>query len=48
VHQGQFMDTYHGKVVTNAKGTRREETWSKAKASYLYSLDEFAEVGRSG
>jgi histone-lysine N-methyltransferase SUV39H len=43
LHQGQFIDTYRGEVITDAEATRREETSSKAKASYLYSLDKFAE-----
>ncbi|KAJ8117602.1 hypothetical protein OPT61_g1233 [Boeremia exigua] len=43
LHQGQFIDTYRGEVITDEEATRREETSSKAKASYLYSLDKFAE-----
>ncbi|KAF1936559.1 SET domain-containing protein [Clathrospora elynae] len=40
--QGQFIDTYRGEVITDAEATRREHASSKAKASYLYSLDKFA------
>lgn len=43
LHEGQFIDTYRGEVITDAEATRREESSSKAKASYLYSLDKFAE-----
>ncbi|KAI4616372.1 uncharacterized protein J4E87_008638 [Alternaria ethzedia] len=43
LHEGQFIDTYRGEVVTDAEATRRETSSSKAKASYLYSLDKFAE-----
>lgn len=43
LHKGQFIDTYRGEVITDAEATRREEASSKAKASYLYSLDKFAE-----
>ncbi|KAF2196124.1 SET domain-containing protein [Delitschia confertaspora ATCC 74209] len=38
---GQFIDTYRGEILTDAEATRREETSSKAKASYLYELDKF-------
>jgi [histone H3]-lysine9 N-trimethyltransferase SUV39H len=41
---GQFIDTYRGEIITDAEATRREDSASsKAKASYLYSLDKFAE-----
>lgn len=43
LHEGQFVDTYRGEVITDAEATKREESSSKAKASYLYSLDKFAE-----
>lgn len=43
LHAGQFIDTYRGEVITDAEATRREEASTKAKASYLYSLDKFAE-----
>ncbi|KAG9186701.1 histone-lysine N-methyltransferase SUV39H [Alternaria panax] len=43
LHEGQFIDTYRGEVITDAEATRREISSSKAKASYLYSLDKFAE-----
>ena len=43
LHEGQFIDTYRGEVITDAEATRRESSSSKAKASYLYSLDKFAE-----
>lgn len=43
IHEGQFVDTYRGEVITDAEATRREETSTKAKASYLYSLDKFVE-----
>jgi histone-lysine N-methyltransferase SUV39H len=43
LHEGQFIDTYRGEVITDAEATRREHNSSKAKASYLYSLDKFAE-----
>ncbi|KAH7114301.1 hypothetical protein B0J11DRAFT_132643 [Dendryphion nanum] len=42
--EGQFVDTYRGEIITDAEATRRENSASsKAKASYLYSLDKFAE-----
>lgn len=41
--EGQFIDTYRGEVITDEEATRREQTSSKAKASYLYSLDKFAD-----
>ncbi|KAF2631938.1 SET domain-containing protein [Macroventuria anomochaeta] len=41
LRQGQFIDTYRGEVITDEEATRRENTSSKAKASYLYSLDKF-------
>lgn len=44
LHEGQFIDTYRGEVITDAEATRREEASSKAKASYLYSLDKFADT----
>ncbi|CAE7011538.1 hypothetical protein PTNB73_00693 [Pyrenophora teres f. teres] len=43
VHEGQFIDTYRGEVITDEEATRRENASSKAKASYLYSLDKFVE-----
>ncbi|PSN73211.1 SET domain-containing protein [Corynespora cassiicola Philippines] len=44
LHQGQFIDTYRGEIITDEEATKREESSdSKAKASYLYSLDKFAE-----
>ncbi|KAF2267068.1 SET domain-containing protein [Lojkania enalia] len=44
LYEGQFIDTYRGEIITDAEATRREEAaTSKAKASYLYSLDKFAE-----
>lgn len=43
LHKGQFIDTYRGEIITDAEATRREMTSTKAKASYLYSLDKFAE-----
>ncbi|KAH7385763.1 hypothetical protein BKA66DRAFT_74980 [Pyrenochaeta sp. MPI-SDFR-AT-0127] len=43
LHEGQFIDTYRGELITDSEATRREEASSKAKASYLYSLDKFAE-----
>jgi histone-lysine N-methyltransferase SUV39H len=43
LHKGQFIDTYRGEIITNAEADRREEG-SKAKASYLYSLDKFQET----
>ncbi|KAH6860717.1 hypothetical protein BKA58DRAFT_443497 [Alternaria rosae] len=43
LHEGQFIDTYRGEVITDAEATHRETSSSKAKASYLYSLDKFAE-----
>ena len=45
LHEGQFIDTYRGEVITDAEATRREQaSSSKAKASYLYSLDKFADT----
>lgn len=44
LYQGQFIDTYRGEVITDEEATRREDTSSKMKASYLYSLDKFAET----
>lgn len=41
LRQGQFIDTYRGEVLTDQEATRREQISSKAKASYLYSLDKF-------
>jgi histone-lysine N-methyltransferase SUV39H len=41
LHQGQFIDTYRGEVITDEEATRREDMATKAKASYLYSLDKF-------
>lgn len=43
LHEGQFIDTYRGEIITDAEATRREKASSKAKASYLYSLDKFQE-----
>jgi histone-lysine N-methyltransferase SUV39H len=44
LQEGQFIDTYRGEVVTDAEATRREQaSQSKSKASYMYSLDKFAE-----
>jgi histone-lysine N-methyltransferase SUV39H len=49
LHQGQFIDTYRGEIITDAEATKRENASSKDKsnasdkASYLYSLDKFAE-----
>lgn len=43
LHEGQFIDTYRGEVITDAEATRRENTSSKSKASYLFTLDKFAE-----
>lgn len=48
LYEGQFIDTYRGEVITDAEATRREEAVDnenakKTKASYLYSLDKFAE-----
>jgi histone-lysine N-methyltransferase SUV39H len=43
LHEGQFIDTYRGEVITDAEATHRETSSSKDKASYLYSLDKFAE-----
>lgn len=42
LHEGQFVDTYRGEIITDAQATEREGASSKAKASYLYSLDKFA------
>lgn len=46
LHEGEFIDTYRGEIITDAEATRRENSSSdsKAKASYLYSLDKFAET----
>lgn len=43
LHQGEFIDTYRGEVITDEEATRREDSAGKSKASYLYSLDKFAE-----
>jgi histone-lysine N-methyltransferase SUV39H len=43
LHEGQFIDTYRGEIITDAEATRREDASSKAKASYLYSLDKFVD-----
>ncbi|KAF2706688.1 SET domain-containing protein [Pleomassaria siparia CBS 279.74] len=44
LYEGQFIDTYRGEIITDAEATRREDSANtKAKASYLYSLDKFAE-----
>lgn len=39
--QGEFIDTYLGEIITNEEADRREQQGSKAKQSYLYSLDKF-------
>jgi histone-lysine N-methyltransferase SUV39H len=44
LHQGQFIDTYRGEIITDEEADRREKSSSKAKGSYLYSLDKFAET----
>ncbi|KAL5116747.1 hypothetical protein ACEQ8H_005359 [Pleosporales sp. CAS-2024a] len=53
LHQGQFIDTYRGEILTDAEASRREaeaesnassSAKASAKASYLYSLDKFAET----
>lgn len=44
LHQGQFIDTYRGEVITDEEADRREQSSSKSKASYLYSLDKFEET----
>ncbi|KAF1915155.1 hypothetical protein BDU57DRAFT_595763 [Ampelomyces quisqualis] len=44
LHEGQFIDTYRGEIITDAEATRRESVSSKAKGSYLYELDKFAET----
>lgn len=45
LYEGQFIDTYRGEIINDAEATRREEeALSKTKASYLYSLDKFAET----
>jgi histone-lysine N-methyltransferase SUV39H len=43
LHEGQFIDTYRGEIITDEEATRRENLSTKTKASYLYSLDKFAE-----
>ncbi|XP_014559391.1 hypothetical protein COCVIDRAFT_35422 [Bipolaris victoriae FI3] len=44
LHEGQFIDTYRGEIITDAEAERRENaSSSKSKASYLYSLDKFRE-----
>ncbi|KAF2804831.1 SET domain-containing protein [Mytilinidion resinicola] len=43
LREGEFIDTYRGEIITDEEATRREESGGKAKASYLYSLDKFAE-----
>ncbi|KAF2637110.1 SET domain-containing protein [Massarina eburnea CBS 473.64] len=44
LYQGQFIDTYRGEIITDTEASRREAAAdSKTKASYLYSLDKFAE-----
>ena len=43
LHEGQFIDTYRGEVITDAEATRRETSSSKGKAFHLYSLNKFAE-----
>lgn len=45
LHEGQFIDTYRGEVITDAEATRRQ-AGSETKASYLYDLDKFAKVER--
>ncbi|OCL05109.1 SET domain-containing protein [Glonium stellatum] len=44
LREGEFVDTYRGEVITDKEATRREESGGKSKASYLYSLDKFAET----
>ena len=39
--QGEFIDTYLGEIITNQEADRREQSGSKDKQSYLYSLDKF-------
>jgi histone-lysine N-methyltransferase SUV39H len=41
LHEGQFIDTYRGEIITDEEATRRENLSTKTKASYLYSLDKF-------
>lgn len=41
--QGEFIDTYLGEVITNNETDRREAAGPNDKASYLYSLDKWAE-----
>jgi histone-lysine N-methyltransferase SUV39H len=43
LREGEFIDTYRGEIITDEEATRREESGGKSKASYLYSLDKFAE-----
>ncbi|KAF2018882.1 SET domain-containing protein [Aaosphaeria arxii CBS 175.79] len=44
LHEGQFIDTYRGEIITDEEADRREAAaTSKAKGSYLYSLDKFQE-----
>jgi len=40
LHQGQFIDTYVGEIITNEEADRREARAGAGKASYLYSLDK--------
>jgi len=46
LHEGQFIDTYRGEIITDEEATKREELGSKLKSSYLYSLDKFADSER--
>lgn len=41
--EGQFVDTYRGEVITHDEANAREAATGSGKASYLYSLDKFAE-----
>lgn len=41
--EGQFIDTYRGEVITHEEANTREAATGSGKASYLYSLDKFAE-----
>lgn len=43
LHEGQFIDTYRGEIITDEEANRREESASSAKGSYLYLLDKFVE-----
>ncbi|KAI4134233.1 MAG: hypothetical protein LQ347_001705, partial [Umbilicaria vellea] len=41
--EGQFVDTYRGEVLTHDEANAREAATGSGKASYLYSLDKFAD-----